>query len=123
MFYDNFLKACNRIGKSPSAVVVEAGISKPAVTRWAKGQSPTAANVQKLADYFGISKEELTGTERVEISTGLRPRHILRDAEPEKAARPREGDALLDVYQGLSAENQRKAREYIEMLLALQDKQ
>lgn len=123
MFYDNLIKICNARGISPSAAIAEAGINKSAGTRWKSGKKPTAANVQKLADYFGISKEELTGTERVEISTGLRPRHILRDAEPEKAARPREGDALLDVYQGLSAENQRKAREYIEMLLALQDKQ
>lgn len=64
MFYDNFIKACNSAGKSPSAVVVEAGISKPAVTRWKKGQQPTDASLQKLSDYFGISKAALLGSEK-----------------------------------------------------------
>ena len=62
MFYDNFIKECNRIGKSPSAVVVDCGISKPAVTRWRKGEMPRDATIRKLADYFGISPEELTGS-------------------------------------------------------------
>lgn len=59
MFYDNFVKACISAGKSPSAVVVEAGISKPAVTRWKNGQQPTDASLQKLSEYFGISKDDL----------------------------------------------------------------
>lgn len=61
MFYDNFIKACNIVGKSPSAVVQEIGITKPAVTRWRKGEIPRDATIQKLADYFGISKTDLTG--------------------------------------------------------------
>lgn len=61
MFYDNFIRACNMVGKSPSAVVQEVGITKPAVTRWRKGETPRDATVQKLADYFGISKTDLTG--------------------------------------------------------------
>lgn len=62
MFYDNFIKECNRIGKSPSAVVIDCGISKPAVTRWSRGEMPRDATLRKLADYFGISPEELTGS-------------------------------------------------------------
>ena len=64
MFYDNFIRACISAGKSPSAVVVEAGISKPAVTRWKKGQQPTDASLQKLAEYFGVPKEALLGQEK-----------------------------------------------------------
>lgn len=62
MFYDNFLKACNSIGKTPSAALAEIGINKSAATRWRKGEMPTVANVHKIADYFGISPEELTGS-------------------------------------------------------------
>lgn len=39
----------------------------------------------------------------------------------EKAARPQEGDELLHAVEELSEENRQKAREYIEMLLKLQD--
>lgn len=62
VFYDNFLKYCNLVGKSPTAVLSEVGISKSANTRWQKGEKPTPANVLKLADYFGISPEDLTGS-------------------------------------------------------------
>ncbi len=101
MFYDNFIKACNSVGKKPSAVVVEAGISKPAVTRWKKGQQPTDASLQKLADYFKITKGELLGKEE-------RP--------------PPEGDERPECWDLLTREEREKAREYIEMLIAARGK-
>lgn len=39
-----------------------------------------------------------------------------------ETARPQEGDELMKAYHGLNAENQEKAREYIAMLRALQEK-
>lgn len=62
MFYDNFIKACNLRGKTPSAALVEAGIDKSASTRWKNGKRPTDATLRKLADYFGVSPEALTGS-------------------------------------------------------------
>lgn len=62
MFYDNFIKACNSIGKTPSAVLLEIGLGKSANTRWKRGEMPTDATLHKIADYFGISPEELTGS-------------------------------------------------------------
>ena len=60
MFYDNFIRLCNSIGKAPSAVVVEAGMKKSIVTGWKKrGSLPSDATAQKLADYFGITVAEL----------------------------------------------------------------
>ena len=62
MFYDNFIKACNLKGKTPSAALSEAGIDKSASTRWKNGKKPTDATRRKLADYFGVLPEELTGS-------------------------------------------------------------
>lgn len=73
MFYDNFIKACNIVGKSPSAVVQEIGITKPAVTRWRKGEIPRDATIQKLADYFGISKTDLTGETFLKVTGPVTP--------------------------------------------------
>lgn len=70
MFYDNFLKACNMRGISPSAALTAAGIDKSAGTRWSKGKQPTPATLQKLADYFGISKSDLLGETYLKVSTG-----------------------------------------------------
>ena len=60
MFYDNFVRLCSEVGKSPSAVAVEIGLQKSAVTYWKNGRSnPSDVNLQKIADYFGVSLEEL----------------------------------------------------------------
>lgn len=105
MFYDNFLRACNSAGKKPSAVLLEIGLGKSAGTRWKRGEMPTDASLQKLADYFNIPKSDLVGT------------------KSETQLIPLTGDELLDAMQGLNAENRKKAQEYIEMLRVLQDKQ
>ena len=64
-FYNNFVKLCNSVGKSPSRVVLEIGGTKSAITRWKNGSSPTDATAMKLAEYFGVSVEELTGETRL----------------------------------------------------------
>lgn len=59
MFYDNYIYLCNRIGKTPSAVALEIGITKPTVNRWKNGSKPTDATAQKVAEYFGVSIDYL----------------------------------------------------------------
>lgn len=63
VFYDNYVRLCNSISKSPSAVAVELGLKKATVTRWKKGGNPTDANLQKIAVYFGVSTDYLLGKE------------------------------------------------------------
>lgn len=64
LFYDNYVRLCNFIGKTPSAVALEIGIAKPTVTRWKQGSKPNRATEIKVADYFGVSVSELTGEEK-----------------------------------------------------------
>lgn len=59
MFYDNYIRLCNAINKAPSAVALEIGIAKPTVNRWKNGSTPTDATLAKIAEYFGVSKEDL----------------------------------------------------------------
>lgn len=54
-FYNRFIKLCNDAGLTPSKAATNAGISKAAVSGWKAGrQSPTDANMAKIADYFGV---------------------------------------------------------------------
>ena len=64
-FYENFLYLSNSVGKSPSAVALEIGISKPTVNRWKNGGGLTDATARKVADYFGITKNQLLGAEPI----------------------------------------------------------
>lgn len=69
MFYDNFVKLCNSVNKSPSAVVLEIGLQKSTVTRWKNGSIPTDATAQRIADYFGISTVELMSEQKEKLIT------------------------------------------------------
>lgn len=82
MFYDNFVKACNLHNKAPSAVAIDIGISKATVTGWKNGSMPSDATLRKLADYFGVSPEELTGStgpaQRITLDGSAQPDIVLK---------------------------------------------
>lgn len=61
LFYLNFVRLCNRIGKSPSAVAEEMGFQRSVVTRWSNGSVPRKATIEKIATFFNVPSEELTG--------------------------------------------------------------
>lgn len=59
MFWDVFERECTKMEKYPTTVVQELGFNKSAVTSWRKGALPQIASRKKIADYFGITVEEL----------------------------------------------------------------
>jgi transcriptional regulator with XRE-family HTH domain len=61
MFYDKFVRLCNERGVSPSSVAVKVGVDKSAVTRWSKGAEPRYPTLMRIADYFGVSMDDLNG--------------------------------------------------------------
>lgn len=65
-FYDNYIKLCAVHDKSPTAVSKEIGLSNAAASGWKNGKKPSAVTKQKLADYFGVTVEDLTGEEQKE---------------------------------------------------------
>lgn len=74
-FYENYLRLCNKVNKSPSGVALEIGMSKTAVNGWKHGRTnPTDATAKKLADYFGVSVDALMGENKNKpVSIGNEP--------------------------------------------------
>lgn len=70
MFWENFLVECAKKQKSPAGVVEELGISNSMPTSWKNGAVPRAKTQQKIADYFGITVEELMGTKKEPAGEG-----------------------------------------------------
>lgn len=66
MFYDNYIRLCNSVNKTPSAVAVEMGISKTSVNRWKNGSYPTDATMLRIANYFNVSVDVLKSREHFE---------------------------------------------------------
>lgn len=103
-FYENYLRLCNEIKKSPSAVALELGLTKTAVSNWKnRGTSPTDANAQLIADYFKITVSELLG-------------------ENEKKPTTPEGSEPFEGYSDLTENEREKVKEYAAFLLASRNK-
>ena len=72
IFYETYVTLCNAVNKSPSAVAQAVGLSKAAVNGWKTMKSnPTTATLKKLADYFGITVEDVQNgnTEKILVNT------------------------------------------------------
>ena len=60
-FLSNYDNLCAAIGKAPSAVLKELGMSHNMYAHWKTGGMPTNPTKLKLAEYFGITVSELMG--------------------------------------------------------------
>lgn len=86
MFYDNFVRLCNEHGEWPTVVATKVGVDKSAASRWSRGALPRNTTLLKIADYFGVSMEDLLGD-----GTPMRP------AEAETKSAPKEDDDGLEA--------------------------
>ena len=59
MFWDNFYRLCQSVGKAPGQVAAELGFSNATATHWKKGAAPRQKALEKIAAYFGITVQEL----------------------------------------------------------------
>lgn len=70
MFWNNFLVQCAKKGKSPAVVAEELGFSNSATTCWKNGSLPRMSSRKKIAEYFGITVDELMGTKKEPAGMG-----------------------------------------------------
>ena len=81
------------------------GYQRSVVTRWSKGTEPRQATLQRVADYFKVSVEELTKEEQKEKPT------LQMESEP------------FPGYSELTEDEKQKVSDYISLLLAARQKQ
>ena len=60
-FYQKYVTICTNNKITPSAAAQKMGISKTTVHRWKNGGGVTDANLQIIANYFGVSIDDLRG--------------------------------------------------------------
>ena len=110
-FYDNFLKLCVENGIKPSKMVESIGIKKTAASNWkSRKTKPTAYNLQKIAEYFGVTVEYLKGEEQ-EIENS-----------PEEPKLSEGEKMLLDLFRQIPEERQPEALELLQVALKMQKK-
>ena len=87
MFYERFLALCNARNIKPTAVADAIGVSRMNASRWKKGTMPSFANLQKLAEYFEVPLDYLTGTHEMLTVDVRNPEEVqekISEAEIEK---------------------------------------
>lgn len=65
MFYDRFKALCENKKISPTRAAIDMGFSNSITTKWKKtGATPDGVTLAKIAEYFGITVDELLGKEK-----------------------------------------------------------
>lgn len=59
MFYSNYVALCAKAGVAPTALAEQLGLSRAAASRWSDGAVPRRTSLAVIADYFGITVDQL----------------------------------------------------------------
>ena len=113
-FYENYLALCEKVGKSPSRVALEIPLSKPTVTRWSNGGGITDATARKVANYFGVTVEELMGESKGES--------IKKDPIPKDGAVSGEDKEAAELREIWNSADENERRDLLEMARMLKNR-
>lgn len=109
MFYDNFVALCASVNKTPAYVGRELEIDKSTISCWkARKTKPSDVNAQKIADYFGVTVEELMGESKGES--------IKKDPIPKDGAVSSAAQEIFDFLDSASGEELADVIKYIRYL-------
>lgn len=61
MFWERFVKECERKGLKPNPAGKEIVVSSATITKWSQGVIPRGENLNKVASYFGVTSDYLLG--------------------------------------------------------------
>ena len=82
MFWTRFMSLCTERNEAPNVVAAKCGVkSTGTVTGWKKGAMPRESILNRLADYFGVSVEYLTGTESIKKESTSISESELQDSD------------------------------------------
>lgn len=98
LFFDNFDRYCKRDGKTNSEVAKAIGLDPSSCTGWRKGAIPRNGTVKKLADYFGVTVDDLLADNKKEpAGDGGLDEDMKEFVELAKKMTPEERSAILTL--------------------------
>lgn len=103
MFWQNYVRLCEEVGKAPSRVAVECGLSNAITTGWKRGAVPQERYLRKLASYFGVSVEDLLSDD-----SGMDTNARINNASDERM--------LLDLFNSFNREGRGRLLDYAESM-------
>lgn len=117
MLYDTLINMCNKKGTSLSRVCIEIGLNKSSATAWKRGGGISPATLYKLADYFGVSVDQIlrdSGTTEVTGPNGALYEITFPSEDAKKdPAQSAESNDLSAALSDLTDEELRDVLDYI----------
>lgn len=121
MFWDNFVTLCNQKGKSPNGACAELGFSANTATKWKQGSVPRDTTLRKIADYFGVTVDELLAepapspVDEAMAKLTASMQEALDSMEKEKSPILR---SLEGLVKNMTRDQQREMKKYAEYLIS-----
>lgn len=113
MFKENFIRLCNERGEFPSVVCKQVGITPAAFSKWTDESVPRRATLMRIADYFGVTVDDLIGEQPFHVDLDLQ-RFAEKEKEPTVTVDPK----LLSLIDSMSAEELADLERYAEFILS-----
>lgn len=104
MFWENLCEFCTRAGIAPTNLVSILDISRGSVTHWKQGKIPHYQTQKKIADYFGVTVDELLADR-----SSLKKEEAPADTPEAK---------FMETVRGLSVEEFRELENYLNYILS-----
>lgn len=119
IFAQNLNRMLNKYGKSQADIVAYMNTTASTVSDWCNGKKyPRVDKVQKLADYFGILKSDLTEEYKpVETPKDVKKERLIKNYE---LLNDEGKEDLLD-YSDMLASNPRKLKENNQIVQGLKN--
>ena len=117
MFKENFIRLCNERGEFPSVVCKQVGITPAAFSKWTDEIVPRRATLVRLADYFGVSVDDLLRIHadiRVDLQLFAADPAKEKEKEPTVTVDPK----LLSLIDNMSAEELADLERYAEFIIS-----
>lgn len=105
IFVQNIKKYCDLKGVKPTVACRESGVGSSFINNIERGQTPSVAKVQMLAEYLGVTTSELLGEKA--------------PTDPEAGGREME---FVKLFEKLTAEQQDLVLAQLQGIVASQDK-
>ena len=116
MFYQNLIRLCTERGTTPTEVCHSIGLAGSAATKWKSGATPRDTTLKKIADYFGVTVDDLISLKadiRVDLQLFAADPVDNKEKEPTVTVDPK----LLSLIDSMNAEELADLEKYAEFIL------
>ncbi len=121
MFYERLVALCAEKNTNPTALCDAIGLAQSAATRWKQGSVPRDTTLRKIADYFGVTVDELlaepapTPIDEAMAKLTASMQEALDSMEKEKSPLLR---SLENLVKSMNQDQQREMKKYAEYLIS-----